>query len=125
MSINDLLDSDITILFIMLAIGFPFYLLARFNWIKRFHNNVYGDYECGKTMEETNTKIIAKRTITHPFNKTVMINMVLFELANGSRIELAIKDSTTYGIMIEGDCGTLKHQGKKFVSFERGNINET
>ena len=55
----------------------------------------------------------------------VMINMVVFELANGSRVELAIKDPNTYGIMVEGDRGTLKYQGKKFVGFERGSNNET
>ena len=54
-----------------------------------------------------------------------MINMVVFELSNGNRLEFAIKNPTTYGIMVEGDCGTLKYQGKKFISFERGIDSET
>lgn len=65
-----------------------------------------------------------RRTTPHPLNQAVMINMVVFELANGSRVELAIKDPNTYGVMVEGDRGTLKYLGKKFVSFERGNSNE-
>lgn len=122
MSINDLLDDDMLLpLFFILLFAF---WLAKWYGMKRFDNNIYGDYECGKTMEDKNTKIIAKRTLTHPFNKNVMINMVLFELANGSRIELAIKDSSAYGIIVEGDCGTLKHQRNKFVGFERDRDNE-
>lgn len=126
MSINDLLDSEMflpmlmVLLVAVMAFSIPIGLAAG----KKTNNDIYGDDENGATQEEKNAKIIARRTIPHPLNQAIMIKMVVFELANGSRMELAIKDSTTYGIMVEGDRGTLKHQGKKFVSFERGSNNE-
>lgn len=127
MSINDLLDSEVLIpatlvvFVVVMIIAIP----AGLSMGKKTNNNIYGDDEYGATKEEKNAKIIARRTTPHPFNQAVMINMVVFELSNGSRVELAIKDPNTYGIMVEGDCGILKYQGKKFVSFERGNSSET
>lgn len=128
MSINDFLDADLTmpiiITFIIIAVVMIFAIPAGLNAAKKTNNNIYGDDEYGATKEEKNAKIIARRTTPHPLNQAVMINMVVFELANGSRVELAIKDPTTYGIMVEGDHGTLKYQGKKFVGFERRSNNE-
>lgn len=126
MSVNDLLDSDIVIpailvIFVLLMIiAIPVGLALG----KRTNNDIYGDDEDGAANEENNAKIVAKRTTPHPLNQTVMINTVVFELDDGMRIELAIKDSNAYGIMLEGDCGTLKYQGKRFVGFERGSNHE-
>lgn len=126
MSINDLLDSEILIpaMLVIFVVVMIFAIPAGLAMGKKTNNNIYGDDEYGATKEEKNAKIIARRTTPHPLNQAVMINMVVFELANGSRVELAIKDPTTYGIMVEGDCGTLKYQGKKFVGFERGSGSE-
>ncbi len=126
MSINDLLDSEILIpaMLVIFVVVMIFAIPAGLAMGKKTNNNIYGDDEYGATKEEKNAKIIARRTTPHPLNQAVMINMVVFELANGSRVELAIKDPNTYGIMVEGDRGTLKYQGKKFVGFERGSNNE-
>lgn len=126
MSINDLLDSEVMIpaMLVIFVVIMIFAIPAGLAVGKKTNNNIYGDNEYGATQEEKNAKIIARRATPHPLNQAVMINMVVFELANGSRIELAIKDPNTYGIMVEGDRGTLKYQGKKFVGFERGNNNE-
>lgn len=127
MSINDLLDSEVMIpaMLVIFVVIMIFAIPAGLAMGKKTNNNIYGDDEYGATKEEKNAKIIARRTTPHPLNQAVMINMVVFELANGSRVELAIKDPNTYGIMVEGDCGTLKYQGKKFISFERGIESET
>ena len=126
MSINDLLDSEILIpaMLVAFVVVMIFATPAGLAMAKKTNNNIFGDDEYGATIEEKNAKIIARRTTPHPLNQTVMINMVVFELADGSRVELAIKDPNTYGVMVEGNRGTLKYQGKKFVSFERGNSNE-
>lgn len=127
MSINDLLDSEILIpaMMVMFVVVMIFAIPAGLAMGKKTNNNIYGDDEYGATKEEKNAKIIARRTTPHPLNQAVMINMVVFELADRSRVELAIKDPNTYGIMVEGDFGTLKFQGKKFVGFERDNGSET
>lgn len=126
MSVNDLLDSEVFIpaMLVVFVVVMIFAIPAGLAMGKKTNSNIYGENEYGATKEEKNAKIIARRTTPHPLNRAVMINMVVFELANGSRVELAIKDPNTYGIMVEGDCGTLKYQGKKFVDFERSSNNE-
>ena len=128
MSINDLLDADLTmpiiIAFIIIAIVMIIAIPAGLKAAKKTNNNIYGDDEIGLTQEEKNVKIIARRTTPHPLNQSVMINMVVFEFVNGRRIELAIKDPNIYGVMVEGDYGTLKYYGKKFISFQRGSNRE-
>ena len=127
MSVNDLLDSEILIpmMLVSFVVIMIIFVPIGLSIGKKTNNRIYGDDEYGAAKEEKGAKIIARRTTPHPMNQAVMINMVVFELANGSRVELAIKDPKIYGVMVEGDCGTLKYQGKKFVSFERGSNNET
>ncbi|TVX88208.1 DUF2500 domain-containing protein [Paenibacillus agilis] len=43
---------------------------------------------------------------------------VAFELRDGSRIELQVK-SKEYGLIAEGDQGTVSYQGTRFLSFHR------
>lgn len=121
MSINDLLDSKILIpaILVIFLIIMIFAVPAGFAMSKKANNNIYGDNEFGAINEEKNAKVLAKRATPHPLNQATVINMVVFELANGNRVELAIKDTNKYGVMIEGDYGTLKSQGKKFINFER------
>jgi len=86
--------------------------------------NIYGDNESGPIRQEANVKIVSKRTVAYPTDQTILINKVVFEFSNHSRIELAIKDGNTYGTMVEGDIGRLTYQGKKFIDFQRGLPNE-
>lgn len=126
MSINDLLADD-TLIPTMLVLFVVIMVIAipvGISMSKKTNSNIYGDDEIGLTQEEKNVKIIARRTTPHPLNQSVMINMVVFEFVNGRRIELAIKDPNIYGVMVEGDYGTLKYYGKKFISFQRGSNRE-
>lgn len=41
-----------------------------------------------------------------------------FELAQGQRMELRIQGSV-YGVLKQGDCGTLIFQGTRYLNFER------
>lgn len=43
---------------------------------------------------------------------------VTFEMANGERMELKVP-SNEFGMMVEGDEGTLEFQGTRFISFTR------
>lgn len=126
MSVNDLLDSEtlIPIMMIIFLLIMIFAIPTGMALSKNVNNNIYGDGENEDTKEEKNAKIVARRSTPHPYNQTVLINKVVFELEDGSRVELAIKDPNTYGIMVEGDCGKLTYQGKKFIGFERGDNNE-
>ncbi len=121
-SIDDLLKDDsliptmLIIFFVIMIIALPVGIAMS----KKANNDIYGSDEYDEIKTERNAKIIARRSTPHPMNASVLVNMVVFELENGIRVELAIKDPNTYGIMVEGDCGTLKYQGKRFISFVRG-----
>ena len=123
MSVNNLLDSEILIpimmvmFVIIIVVAIPLGKAMK----KKTDNNIYGDDEYGATEEEKNAKLIVRRSIPHPLyhQAGMVVNIAVFELSNGSRIELAIKDPNIYGTMVEGDCGTLRYKGKKFISFER------
>ena len=121
MSINDLLDSEILIpaifvvFFLIMIVAIPAGIAAS----KKANKDIYGDNEVGETVKEATAKIVEKNSTAHPLSPTIMVNAIVFELENGNRVELAIKDSSVYGVLIVGDCGTLSYQGKKFVSFER------
>ena len=121
LSVNDLLENEAFLpgLFVFLLSVFIFAIPTGLAMSKQNNNNIYGDNESGEIIEERNVKLIAKRTLPHPANHTIMINMVVFELSNGDRLELVIKDSSIYGVMMEGDNGILTYQGKKFLKFER------
>ncbi len=43
---------------------------------------------------------------------------VTFELENGSRVELGVKDPE-YGMLAEGDQGVLSFQGTRYLGFEQ------
>ncbi len=43
---------------------------------------------------------------------------VTFQVESGDRMELAVK-SYDYGMLVEGDFGTLSFQGTRFLGFER------
>ena len=43
---------------------------------------------------------------------------VTFEMSNGERMELQVPTSE-FGMMVEGDQGTLQFQGTRFISFTR------
>lgn len=43
---------------------------------------------------------------------------VTFEVASGDRMELTVSGQD-YGMMVEGDRGTLRFQGTRFLSFQR------
>ncbi len=77
---------------------------------------------------EVRAKIIDKRgdvSIYHHNNGSGHISnsssttyYISFELNTNERLELKVpKDK--YGLLICGDCGTLKYQGTRFLSFDR------
>ena len=43
---------------------------------------------------------------------------VTFELENGKRLELRVKDRE-YGMLAEGDRGVLTYQGTRYLGFEQ------
>lgn len=126
MSINDMLESEIllpamAIVFIVIMI---FAIPAGIARGKKTNEAIYGENDDGIIKEERNAKIIALRSNPHPLNSTILIHSAVFELTDGNRLEFAIKDPDVFGVMIEGDFGTLWYQGKKFVGFVRCNQSE-
>ncbi len=72
---------------------------------------------------EKNTTLVAKRIDTYPTDQTIKIYYALFELESGRRIEFAIQNVSMFSMMVEGDVGTLRYQGQKFLGFDRNRTN--
>ncbi|MBQ3088056.1 MAG: DUF2500 domain-containing protein [Clostridia bacterium] len=119
MSINDMLDANLMPVFLIIAIIFIVALPIGIAVGKANKNSIYGDNDTSSISIEKDVKILARRSSPNPISPTVMVNTVVFELKSGSRVELAIKNQNAFGLMVEGDCGTLKYQGKRFISFDR------
>ncbi len=86
------------------------------------------------SQETADARITAKRMKVSGHSGTMMTNrvsamnmihssphaeyFVMFELENGKRLELGVKDPE-YGILAEGDRGCLSWQGTRYLGFER------
>lgn len=124
MTINDLLDSESFFTFLVIVIG-----ICMFFYLFKIYANVTTQKQTNKGIPddeeylsiEDNAKIINKRVLPHPLNRSVTVYMVVFGISNENRIALEIKDPNTYNAMVEGDCGLLTYQEKKFISFESNN----
>jgi len=84
--------------------------------------------------ETANARVIAKRMKVSGHGGTMMSNrvstmntlhsstytdyFVTFELEDGRRLELGVKDPE-YGMLAEGDQGRLSWQGTRYLGFER------
>ena len=84
--------------------------------------------------ETMNARVVAKRMKVSGHGGTAMTNrasamntlhsstytdyFVTFELENGKRLELGVKDPE-YGMLAEGDQGRLSWQGTRYLGFER------
>ncbi len=124
MSINDMLDSNVVlpamgiIFIIIMIIAIP----AGLSRAKSTNEQIYGTVNTAQNIQITvkkNVLLKSKRTEAHPLNQSVKICYALFELENGARLELAIQDINAFSLMAEGDIGTLKYQGQKFIGYER------
>ena len=84
--------------------------------------------------ETVDARVVAKRMKVSGRGGTMMSNnvsvmntihsstytnyFVTFELENGRRLELGVKDPV-YGMLAEGDHGRLSWQGTRYLGFER------
>jgi len=84
--------------------------------------------------ETVNARVVAKRMKVSGHGGTVMPGnvssmhtfhsstntryFVTFELEDGKRLELGVKDGE-YGMLAEGDQGRLSFQGTRYLGFER------
>ena len=68
----------------------------------------------GHTMVGTNTAMNMNRMGSSTYTNY----FVTFELENGKRLELGVKDPE-YGMLAEGDKGILTYQGTRYLGFEQ------
>lgn len=55
-------------------------------------------------------------TVNHTTSSTTYY--VTFQVESGDRMEFDVRD-TEYGLLVEGDAGTLTFQGTRYLGFER------
>lgn len=62
-------------------------------------------------------RVVGKRqNVTHNHNSSTTNYYVTFEVESGDRMELHVKGGE-YGLLIEGDTGTLTFQGTRYLLF--------
>ena len=94
--------------------------LISYNKAKKANREIqelYGFFETGDIVRENGVTIASKRIDKHPKNNAIQINIVVFSLADGTSLELAIQDGNSFSELLVGKKGILEHQGKRFVSF--------
>lgn len=85
-------------------------------------NKIYGESEDNNAPIKTEWATVIQKTVTPSTEiPNLMLNTILFELKDGSRERFAIRDPMKYNEIVEGDCGNLRYQGKKFLNFWREN----
>lgn len=127
MSINDILNDDsfLPTIFVLFIIIMVIAIPVGISRSKRANQEIYGDGDTTSSTRKRAARIASRRNAPHPLAPTVNLNLIVFEFEDHSRIELAIKDTSIYSTLIEGDQGILTYQGKQFISFKRSIENES
>jgi hypothetical protein len=99
--------------------------LIIFTFIKGIKQNMYNNKQ---PVIPVDAKIVAKRYDVSHHHHHGSDNMhhtssstwyyVTFEMTNGERMELQVP-SKEFGMLVEGDEGTLQFQGTRFIGFTR------
>lgn len=99
--------------------------IIAFTIIKGIKQNMYNNKQ---PIVPVQTKIVTKRyDVSHHHHNHGDNNMhhssstsyyVTFEMTNSERMELEVP-SKEFGMLVEGDEGTLQFQGTRFISFTR------
>lgn len=116
-----LMSPFIAIIFFIVAGGFLYTICkALIQWGR---NNA-------SPVETTRAHVVAKReNVSHHMNhagdnraqsRSSTTYYVTFQLQNGERLEFHMK-GREYGLLAEGDVGTLTYQGTRYLGFERMN----
>lgn len=114
MSINDLLDDDLflPLLFIVFGIVMIVMGVAVLSTVYQKHSQEEQDRQ--KPVTEVKAKLISKTTLVN--NLTYEL---IFETEDGQRFNFSVQKNVAE-LMVDGDTGILKYQGKLFNSFTRG-----
>lgn len=99
---------------IIFIVMFGFILFVIFSKIREWAANN------AAPVEENEAVVVAKRTSVGGGESTSTSYFVTFELRNNERRELSLRGGD-YGALAEGDVGTLRSQGTRFLSFVRRN----
>ena len=113
MSINDLLGSEL-VLPLLLVVGFVFFFSVPF-LISKQEKELYGSSSAPNNVKTAVATIVDKRTEDNYLTHNLVVTYVVFQLEDGSRIPLAVRDAAT---MVVGDKGFLRYDGKRFISFQ-------
>jgi hypothetical protein len=80
-----------------------------------------------QSVQETAARVVTKRTEMsgrmgrHPQGRISTYYYATFEMKTGERFEFSLS-GPEYGLLVEGDQGTLKHQGTRYLGFRRASV---
>lgn len=118
---DDGFDAFFVVFFLVFALIFGTIVYSIMKGVATWHKNNMSPIETALV------KVVAKRTdvVTHHNDMNEMHTIshssyyfVTFEFSDGFRKEFEV-DGEEFGLLIEGDTGTIKFQGTRFLNFER------
>ena len=72
-----------------------------------------------RNVKTTRAKVISKQLVPNPAEHLAMMNLVIFELKDGQRLQFIIQNIVDLDDAEEGDTGTLRYKGSRFIGFCR------
>ncbi len=97
------------VLFVIAVVGILFALLKTLTeW----------QYNNQQPVLSVAARVVAKRTEVSGRENTLTYHYCTFEVTDGTRHELRVTGKE-YGILVEGDIGTLTYQGTRYQGFDR------
>ena len=105
-----------TIVFVLAIFTIISGLAKEFKQQRKDNNSPRLNVDATVVAKREDVRIYHRSTRTHTSSSTTYY--VTFQVASGDRMELCLTGSE-YGLLVEGDHGTLTFQGSRFLSFER------
>lgn len=105
-----------TIVFVLIVFTITSSLVKEFKQQRKDNNSPRLSVDATVVAKREDVRIYHRSERTHTRSSTTYY--VTFQVASGDRMELCLTGSE-YGLLVEGDQGTLTFQGSRFLSFER------
>ena len=105
---------------LMFLLVFGIFLVTFIKGISQWNKNNHSPrLTVPATIVAKRTNVSRHRSGSSHMHHTSTTYYVTFQVESGDRMELCVSGSE-FGLLVEGDYGTLSFQGTRYLGFERG-----
>ncbi len=113
---------DHILVLVLVLIGVGFAVIAAAIFYRVFKAVRRWAEERNRPVESLPARVVTKRLevsgTAGRYGGTITLYYCTFEVADGDRLELRVR-GTEFGLLVEGDEGTLTYQGTRYHGFRR------